>query len=396
MPSAPRTALTGLTWNHPRGIAPLEAVSAEFERRTGIEVGWKARPLHSFEETPLTELVPHCDLIAIDHPFIGDAVASGAIRALDGLLTAEALAERAADSAGWSHASYAWDERQWALGVDAACMVSASRLDAPSAEARIDGWDDVFALARELGPQRVLIAANPTHLWGTFLSLCEAVSPEPVFPEAAQRGADGRPAWWAEEGLDTPTALAALDLVRELLALCSPDSLVTDPIAALDRLASPDPVDYVPLVFGYVTYARADPGGSRVRFADAPGRRGTLTGGVGLAVSAASAHPEEAAAFLEFVTSASVQRGLFSAAGGQPGRRSAWTDPLVNAASGDFFAGTLATMDRSFLRPRMPGYPRFQRAAASRLHELLTTGAGGDAVVGALDRLWEQHVALLR
>lgn len=385
------TRLRGITWDHPRGIRPLEAASAEFARRTGIEVAWTARPLCAFEDTPLAELAGDCDLLAVDHPFIGDAVDAGALAPLDVLLAPEVLQDRAGDSAGLSHTSYTWRGRQWALGVDAACMVGAQRPDLLGGGAEVHTWNEALGLARELGRGRVLLPANPTHLWGTFLSLCESVT---ALPDA--RDPDGRPGWWPASGIDHSTALAAWELLAETVEVSAPESLAADPISALDRLASSDETAYVPLVFGYVTYARPDSGLARVRFTDAPGLRpaggGTLTGGVGLTVSAATEHPEESARFLEFVTEARVQSGTIARAGGQPGRRSAWSSESVNDEAGDFFAGTLATMERSFLRPRCPGYPRFQLAAAACLHEAVSGSVRDEAALGSIQRLWEDHV----
>jgi multiple sugar transport system substrate-binding protein len=391
----PVTSLRGITWDHPRGIRPLEAASAEFARRTGITVSWTARPLHAFEDTPLAELAAHCDLLAIDHPFIGDAVDADVLAPLDDLLSREVLADRAADSAGSSHASYAWRGRQWALGVDAACMVTAYRPDLTDGPGTAPAWSDAIDLARRLGRARVLLPANPTHAWGTFLSLCESVTELPD-----ERDAEGRPAWWPESGIDNDTATAAWARLTELLAVCAPESLGTDPITALERLGATDEIAYVPLVFGYVTYARADSGMARVRFTDAPGLRatggGTLTGGVGLAITAGSEHPDAAAAFLEYVSSASVQTGLFAQSGGQPGRRSAWTSPDADAEAGGFFGGTLATMERSFLRPRGVGYPRFQVAAAASLHHALSMRVPAVEGIASIQRLWEDHVPVSR
>ncbi|MDP3209605.1 MAG: hypothetical protein Q8M65_10685, partial [Rhodoglobus sp.] len=156
--------LLGLTWDHPRGIDPLRAVSEEYERANGTRVRWEARPLWSFEDTPLTELSERYDILAIDHPSIGDAVKAGAIVPLDAYLSAEQLADRAGDSAGASYLSYSWQGQQWALGVDAACMVTAF-LSGEVDEADIPAhWSDIAGFSARVGRESVLLPANPTHL----------------------------------------------------------------------------------------------------------------------------------------------------------------------------------------------------------------------------------------
>ena len=91
-----------------------------------------------------------------------------------------------------------------------------------------------------------------------------------------------------------------------------------------------------------------------------------------------------------------MQAGLFADAGGQPGRRSAWTARNPNEQADGFFARTLTTMDRSFLRPRVSGYPRFQVAAAARLHALASEGATTARAVDLLEALWERDVVAVR
>ncbi|CAN5346941.1 ABC transporter substrate-binding protein [soil metagenome] len=383
------TRLRGITWDHPRGIDPLRVASKLFSQSDDTDVTWNARPLRAFEDLPVEALAERYDLIAIDHPGIGDARAAGALLPLDGLLTSSDLADRAADSAGPSHESYTWHGEQWALAVDAACMVTAYRSDL--ADAPPTSWAEFAAYAASIGRDKVAIAANPTHMFCTFLSLCEAFA----VPNTPRLGA--QPAWWTEDGFDPAVAAGAIDQLREVLARSSAGSLRSDPIAVLDRMAAGD-VAYAPLLFGYVTYSLQRAGATPVTFVDAPlgpdGQVGTLTGGVGLAVSSQSEHPAEAARFALFATARESQRGLIAAAGGQPARRSAWQNASTNARAGDFFVATLSTMESSFLRPRMVGYPRFQARGGEALHALVVEGASTVRIIDELSDLWRSLVVV--
>lgn len=382
--------LLGLTWNHPRGLDPLVAVSAEYvQKGYGAGVHWDTQPLSAFEDRPLRERAAGYDLIALDHPFIGDAIHEATLTPLDDLLGPELLDDLTTDSPGPTQASYRMHGRQWAVGVDAACMVSALREDHAPELGAVRTWEDAFAAAAELGPERVLIAANPTHLYGTFLSLCESVAGDGIRPSPFE------PTWWSAAGLDPAVSRAAIQQLTRLLAYCGDDSWHTDPIAALDRLAEPGgEVAYVPLVFQYVTYSRDN---AAVTFAPAPSATrdrsaGTLTGGVGLAVSAGSEKLESAASFLRFVTRREIQSGTFAAAGGQPARLSAWQDAALNTSSNGFFERTLPTLSASFLRPRFRGYPLFQSLASELMHTVLKGGGDAEALVVALNRLWRRTV----
>lgn len=390
-------SLQGMTWNHARGTAPLRAASAEFAaRHPDVEVSWQARSLAEFEETPVTELAAQFDLLAIDHPFTGTAYTDGAFLRLDEHVPAGVLAEQAGGSVGRSHASYQWAGGQWALAMDAAAQVAAYRPDVVGTGALPlpVSWDDVRALAGALpAGTSIAFAANPTHLYSTLVSLCH--------DQAADRAPhlDGRPAWWGDEGPERDVLAAACARLYELIALADPRSLALDPIGVLDEMSAPtaEPrICYAPYLFGYSTYARSGERAHVVAFADAPSSTGapvgTILGGVGLAVSSRTSHPELAVEFAELVVSPDFQRGTYAASGGQPGHRKAWLDSGVNAETSGFYAGTLATLDAAPLRPRVPGYPAYQRRAAEVLHTAMLGQESATAIADALRALWQRLV----
>ena len=382
--------LLGITWDHPRGIDALAAAGRSYELQNGVAVRWRARSLESFEQTPVTALVNDFDLVALDHPFIGDAVQAGALLQLDDILGGREIEQREQDSCGPSAQSYRWQGSVWAGAVDAACMVSALNNVALRGVSGPRSWSEVSILSRSIGADRVLIAANPTHLYGTLLCLCEDLAPN------SPRQDDGRPAWWADSGIEPSLLVEAMNRLRELLTLCAPESLELDPITVLERIATEDDIAaYTPLVFGYSTYSTPGPDQGRVTFAEAPSTSGqpvgTLTGGVGLAVSSQSRSATIAADFVRFATDSSVQAKVMAPVGGQVGRRSVALDPEVDRRSGGFYSGTIQTMDRAFLRPRLIGYPSFQRAAASALHAEFRRGQAASDIATTLNGLWRSH-----
>jgi multiple sugar transport system substrate-binding protein len=371
------SGLTGMTWSHPRGHDSLLAATAAFTRRhPGIDVSWEARSLQDFADFPLALLAERYDLLVFDHPFIGEVAASELLVPLDAVLPAGIIADAAAHSVGPSHRSYVWDGHPWALAIDAACHVSAHRPDLVG-RAPAD-WAAVLAFARRAhadGGPLLALPAKPIDSLLAFLSMLANDVGEPF-------GRDG--------GLAAPDrAVVALELLAELLAHAHPASLDANPIQLLELMATTDEVAYLPLTFGYVTYATPGTRPHQVHFGPMPaGRRGVaggVLGGAGLGISARSAHVAEAAELLAFVASGDVQAGAYVAGGGQPGHRAAWLDAAVNAGHGDFFAATLRGIDAAYLRPRWPGYLPAQTTAADLLHAGLRRGAHAGDLVAALD-----------
>jgi multiple sugar transport system substrate-binding protein len=168
-----------------------------------------------------------------------------------------------------------------------------------------------------------------------------------------------------------------------------------NPPAVFDRMSDGDAIAYVPLAFGYTNYARPGGSGVRLRFTDIPsagrGPVGSILGGAGLAVSAASPHRRAAADFAAWVSGAQAQREIVGPHGGQPGSASAWDDPGLDGACGGFLSGTRATIEAAWLRPRAPWWPEFQRPAGEALAAMLRARRDPEAIAEALDALLREH-----
>lgn len=353
----------------------MRACADEWQREHGVDVVWDWRSLEAFGDQPLEELAPAYDLLVIDHPFCGIAAATGCLTPLDDLLPAATLEALADDAIGPSHTSYSFAGHQWGLATDAACQVTAVREDLLG-EPAPGTWDELLALSRAR-PGWVALPLAPAHSVSSFLTLC------------ANRGAS--PA--AGDGLVAEAAgVAAIELLAALYDAGPPEMIEWEPPDALDRLTSAGDLACLALTYGFVTYARAQEVESPCRFVDIPsaglGPIGSVLGGAGLAVSAASARPREAAAFAAWASGADVQRRLVAASGGQPGSRSAWLDPGTDASARRFFSGTLETITAAWVRPRDAWWPAFQLEAGRLLTASLARGAPSASTFTALDTLY--------
>jgi multiple sugar transport system substrate-binding protein len=371
----PRITRRGLGWDHDRCTAPLRACSEAWERlHPEVEVVWHNRSLTDFGEEPVETVAHRYDLVMIDHPFCGTAEATGTLQPLDDLLAPEVLAALAGDSVGPSHASYSFGGRQWALATDAACQVAAVRDDLLGDTPAPTTWDEVRALAHAQ-PGRVAVPLAPAQAMCAFLTLCaNAGSP------AAED-----PARLVEPGV----GLRSVELLAELFRLGPPETLAWEQPDVLSRLTAGDELVYVPIVFGFVTYSRADRARFPCRFLDLPsagaGPVGGILGGAGLAVSATSAHAEEAAAFAAFASGAEAQRAIVGPVGGQPGSRTAWTAPEIDREAHGFFSGTYATIEQAWVRPRERWWPAFQFEGGRLLNEGLAKAESPRRLLQVLD-----------
>jgi multiple sugar transport system substrate-binding protein len=370
----------GLTWDHPRGRVALESASHTAVTASGEPlIEWHAQPLEGFESAPVAETAANYDVIVLDHPHLGEALATAALQPLDGLFDESWLAELEEASVGPSIASYRMDGRLWALPLDAATQVAAS---VPERVARVPRtWDEVDRLADE---EPVALSLAGPHAFLTFASLCVAL------------GAPGR----TEPGegfAERRTGVEAVGLLRGIAKRMPVGTTGLNPIGLLERMRNARDIAYLPLVYGYVTYARGE---RPLVFDDAPsatpdGRPGSTIGGTGLALSARRRIGDDLLTHLRGLLEPEAQLRFIPEHAGQPSRREAWTDAAVNAAAGDFYRRTLATVEQSWVRPRGYGFIEFQSTASAVLRHTVLDGADPTAALARIDALFDALPARL-
>ncbi|EES72371.1 ABC transporter, solute-binding protein [Paenibacillus sp. oral taxon 786 str. D14] len=372
----------GMTWSHERGLNPLVAASRVFqEREPGVQIRWDARSLSDFELYPLELLVDQYDFLMIDHPHIGTAVAKGLLLPLDELIEEEFLLDQARHSTGLSYASYTFNGKQWALPVDAAAQFSAYRKDLIDSNKMFvpSNWNEVLELAKQM-PAGLTIGMPlvPVHAYSSFFTLCAQIA--------------GR-AYWSE-ALDLPIEIGeqALSIMKGLMPFLHPASVDCDPIGMLDLMGTKNEIVYIPLIYGYVNYAKEKFRSHVITFDNIPSDSGipsgSMIGGVGLAISSRCRYKELAADFVKMVASPSFQRTTYFMNEGQPGHKTAWLDSEVNRLCGNFFKNTLDTMMHGSLRPRFDGYILFQEQAGHLIREVLINRSfDGKTVIRKLNEM---------
>jgi len=370
--------LRGITWDHTRGYLPLVATAQRFsELRPDIGIVWQKRSLQEFADQSLAGLAERFDLLVIDHPSIGMAGENALLVPLDERLPAAFLAEQATASVGKSHQSYFLHGHQWALAIDAAAPVSGWRPDLlAQAKASIPRtWTALLELARR---GLVAIPGIPIDSLMHFFMVCVGLGEIPF----------SQPVGATSEEI----GVKALEMLRTLAALVSPECAHRNPIRTWEHLAAGDKVCFCPFAYGYSNYSRAEfvknplEVGGLIAIDGRERCRSTL-GGAGLAVSSRSRHVSEAVEYCEFVASPDRQRGLYFTSGGQPGHRGAWLDPETNRKSRNFFLNTLETLDEAWLRPRWNGYLDFQEMAGQVVHRYIWSGGNARDDVRQLNKL---------
>lgn len=364
----------GLTWDHPRGYTALAAAA----ETAPFPIAWDKQPLEGFEAHPIADLCARHDLVVLDHPHVGEAVSSNCLVPLEEVFTAAEL--RAVDEAaiGPSMSSYRYEGRHWALPLDAATQVMASRDDLLDATPLT--WEEVETLSERTG--KVGLSLAGPHAFLSLLSLCVALGEEPCRAD---------PEIFVSSGIGEK----AYDLLARLAAR-SPASIADkNPIGILAHMQEHDDVALCPLIYGYVNYA-APEAGRPIVFRDAPralkgGRPGSTLGGTGIGISRRCTMTPDLKAHLLWLMSAEAQRGFIPDHEGQPSRRDAWTDVHVNAAWGNFYTNTIATIEAAYVRPRFDGYIAMQTQGSALLRLSIKERRPASHVLAGLTGLYTRY-----
>jgi multiple sugar transport system substrate-binding protein len=371
------TRYRGLTWDHPRGRLALERSAAGLRDASGQSlIEWDVHSLEGFESSSIAELAEKYDVIVLDHPHLGDALANDSLRSIDSLFPAEWLATLSSSSVGPSVRSYTLDGATWALPLDAATQVSA-RLAGLVPELPAT-WAEVEELSTRMP---VALSLSGPHAFLTFASLCVALGEEPSTVAGT-------------EFISRETGAAALAILARIAARAPHGSAEQNPIALLERMRTERDIAFIPLVYGYVTYSSGD-AATAVTFGDAPavfpedatqdssavpGRRGSTIGGTGIAFSTRSEPSIELLDYARWLMNPITQATYIPDNSGQPSVRDAWLNPAVNKCSGNFYVDTLATIDESWVRPRFEGFTALQSILSAALREaILAMSAAGRA-----------------
>lgn len=381
--------LQGITWDHERGILPLLAVSEEYHRiYPDIEIHWKKRSLKDFEDFPIEKLVKDYDLIMVDHPFMSEARKEKLLLPLQELLSAKCMDDLKRENIGQTYDSYWVDSDLMALPVDAATQVSAYRPDyfAEKGLSAPRSFEEIFKLAASLEAGKAIGACmNPTHIFSTYMSL-----------SAQQLGKDY---FDRERGIDENVGVFSAECIYRLKNETAPATFDMNPIQCLNAMAGDGEIVYAPYIYGYVNYSLQGYSKHRLKFTDAPLLRedcsaSTQVGGVGLAITnRVDGNVLDAAVkFAEYLVSSEVQRTTYTRNDGQPAAMCAWLDEENNEMTLDFFKGTLKTLEKGILRPKVVHWNLFQEAASNQMFRQVQDGVDCREIARSFNRTYQEIV----
>ena len=371
--------LKGITWNHSRGFTPMAATAQRFsELNPQVTITWEKRSLQQFADLSIQQLAERYDLLVIDHPWAGVAAKTNSILSFDEYLPNEYLKDQELNSVGHSYESYRYNQHQWALPIDAATPVAASRpdllkkygLEVPKT------YNEILNMARK---GLVAFPAIPIDSLMTFYTFCCSLGEDPCLQE--------------DVVVSNDIGINALELYRQLAKHIDPACFNRNPIQTYEAMTQADEIAYCPFAYGYSNYSRDGYARRLLHFHDMITLNGTFNlrsalGGTGLAVSANCKHIDVAMQYAAYVASPQCQSGLYTDNGGQPGHLLAWANEENNRKTHNYFTNTLPALQRAYLRPRYFGHMFFQDHAGDIVRDYLINGGSEENVLAALNNLY--------
>lgn len=348
-----------------------------------IEIVWTKRTLQEFADKSVTDLAKEYDLLVIDHPWTGHAAAQRMVIPFDDFLPPDFLRDQEDNSVGQSYASYNFEGKQWALPIDAATPVAASRPDLLKelGEELPRSFGQLIALAKK---GRVGFSLLPIDVLMSFYMFCCTSGEAPCQND--------------EEVVSEETGVFVLKLFKSLADHIDTRFYEKNPFKVFEDMTQQDEIAYCPFAYGYSNYSRPGYARKLLHFHDLVtlDEEGTpmvsTLGGAGLAVSSQSKHIDVAVDYARFVASPEIQETLYVENGGQPGHLKAWENVQVNAATADYFKNTLPTLQRAYLRPRYDGHLHFQDHAGDVVVNYLKNGGNEQAVLSELNSMYRNSL----
>lgn len=378
----PGIVLNGITWGHSRGITPLLAVSQRYsELNPGVEIRWEKRTLQQFADFPIEQLAGEYDLLVIDHPWVGCADATNTVLPLNEYLPRPYLDDQLENSVGNSHPSYNYNDKQWALAIDAATPAASYRKDLLEKNncQLPETWDELIDLAKK---GKVAVPAIPIDLLMNFYTFCIAHGNEPFENDM--------------EVVEKELGVPAIETMRELYSLVDKKMFTCNPIAVAELMSTMDEYWYCPFAYCYSNYSRSGYAKNLLFYHDVvsfqKNKLRTTIGGTGLAVSSTSKNKEQAIAIALMIASPQCQSTLYVQHSGQPAHRSAWIDEHANRLTHDFFRRVLPVMDHGYTRPRYNGYLFFQDRAGIVLQKCLLENTNATTALDEMNRIYRQSL----
>jgi multiple sugar transport system substrate-binding protein len=275
---------------------------------------------------------------------VGCAEATNCILPLNEYVPQAYLADQLKNSVGYSHLSYNYKGKQWALAIDAATPAASYRKDLMlknNIKLLPGTWNDLIELAKK---GKVAVPAIPIDLLMNFYTFCIAHGKEPF----------------------------------------------------AELMSATDDFWYCPFAYGYSNYSRTGFAKNLLHYHDVISYNGrklrTTIGGTGLAISSFSKNKEAAINFAMMVVSGKCQQTLYVQHGGQPGHRSAWVDEDANRLTHDFFENVLPVMDNGYVRPRYNGHLHFQDHAGIPLQKCLMGNMDAVNALDEMNRIYQQSL----
>ena len=363
-----------VAWDDPRCIAPLEASQETWHRISGDTLEIITRPLTAFNDQPLDELSPLCDVMIIDYPHMGQALAEGAITDIHDIADNDALTAIKKSMIGQAQESFVVGDTMPAVASDAACQVSAYRpeklqqlgWDNPPTD-----WDAVLQLQQQ-HPDSVAFSLYPSDIICAVMGYCQSKGHAP--------DVDGQ----FFPNIDI--AREAIDFIKALSKNVPDFCWENTPQGVFKIAEANDAIAFIPYTFAYTR--KTQPAEGNWRFCPLPSGHIGIMGGAGMAVSSQSHEQQKAADFILWYCGEAGQL-IAGRHGGQPSGVVAWQDSESDSNTNGFYSDLYDAQEKSFVRPLAPWWPNAQQVIGQALNTLVREQKDSDHIVKTIEQLFQ-------
>ena len=368
-----------VAWDDPRCTDPLRAVSPIWKAKHNQDIKIMCRSLSAFNDQPLSEISPICDVMIVDYPHMCQAVSEEAIADIHTILPDSKITPVTSAMIGTAQQSFQVGDTTPAIASDAACQLSAYRphmLQKYGYKQPPATWESLIQMV-EKHPQSVVFSTYPSDICCIAMSL--------VLYHGAVTSTD------SDFFSDTHAGMWAIEMLKKITQFLPAYCWQSTPQRVFQQVQTDDTTAYIAFTFGYPQKSTLENGGWR--YTSVPENTPTIMGGAGMAVSSKSPQQQQAGRFIIWYCG---QEGQIHTArnGGLPSGVSGWKDSIANSRTHGYYSCVKDAQIRSVVRPLARWWPNAQIQIGETLCRMIQAQAPTKQIFDTVQNLY-QHCKTL-
>lgn len=338
--------LKGLTWNKHWHADTLAALTQMYEMsHPDTQIQWEYSSLLEYEKALFSANINHYDMVLIKNLHMESIVSMGTLLPLESIMDKNELSDISIQAIGASYMAYHDGSHQYCLPQVVTSLVAAYRSDLleNSQLREPKTWNDVLELAKALPDyQKVAMALKPSNLYDIFRCMVGFTDVSHIYRDTVDK---------------------TLGFLEELVTYLNPQCFEMSMLDIYRKMSSGNEIVYVPMIIGNANYSKDGYRKYLIDFTNAPvyledQKPTSIFYGSGIGITRRSEQIDEAASFISYISSRTIQDTMIIDFDGHTIYEDMWLNKSNNQKVNHYFSQTYETQRNAISRRELTGNNR--------------------------------------